>query len=298
MSEDYSDQNLRGRSFEGELLNGADFSKSDLRGADFSQASLVGANFTDARMGIRPIAAIVLLGAAIVVSIIAGLAIGAFAETTREQAQSSDWRDVFASVLMIFVAVSFIAVLMIKGASDAFRSFLILLVAIVLIDFVVVFVFAGEIRFRNAVPLLALIILFVPAAISGILGRLVGGTFGAWAIALVAVIGGIAAGRANGGVSAMAVSVILVLISKRALKGDARDGPMRYLGHRIATKRGTRFAHADVTRADFTGTNPIHSDMYSATTEGTIWDPGHSAYTSSHPSNKDEGSTGAPERTS
>lgn len=287
----YRRQNLRGRSFAGEELNGADFTASDLRGADFSHASLVGANFTDARMGIRPIAAIVLLAAAIVVSIVAGLAIGAFAETTREQAQSSDWRDVFASALLIFVAVSFLAILMIKGASKALRSFLILLGAIVLLDFVVVFVLAGEIRFRNAVSLLALIILFVPAAISGILGRLVGGTFGAWAIALVAVIGGLAAGRANGGVSAMVVSVILVLISKRALKGDARDGPMRYIGLRIATNRGTKFADADLTRANFTGTNPIHSDLHSATTTGIIWEPGHVGYTPDNPSDEIGGST-------
>lgn len=293
--DDYSGQNLRGRSFEGELLDGADFSDADIRGANFSRASLVEANFTDARMGIRPIAAIVLLGAAIVVSIVAGLAIGAFAEATREQAQSSDWRDVFASALMVFIAVSFLAILLIKGASDALRSFLILVGVVVLLDFVVVFVLAGEIRFRNSVPLLALIILFVPAAMSGVLGRLVGGTFGVWAIALVAVIGGVAAGRANGGVSAMVVSVILVLISKRALKGDARDGPMRYLAHRIVTRRGTRFAHADLTRADFTGANLMHSDLYSATTTGTIWDPGHAAYTHEHTSNKDEGFSGASE---
>ncbi len=278
MVEDYRGRDLRGRSFEGAMLDGADFSGADLRGTDFSRASLVEANLTDARIGVRPITALVMLTGAMVVSVLAGVAVGQFADMIREQASSSDWRDIFAALLMVLVAVSFIATLLLKGASMAFRAFAVVVAAVVLVDFVVVFVFAGEIRFRNSVPLIAMLVLFVPAALAGILGRMVGGTFGAWAIVLVALTGGLAAGRAQGGLAAVAVSMILVLISKRALNGDARDGPMRHLGHRIATKRGTRFAHADLTGASFTGTNPIHSDLYSATTQGTIWEPGHVAY--------------------
>lgn len=260
------------------MLDGVDFSGADLRGTDFSRASLVEANLTDARIGVRPITALVMLTGAMVVSVLAGVAVGQFADMIRDQASSSDWRDIFAAVLMVLVAVSFIATLLLKGASMAFRAFAVVVAAVVLVDFVVVFVFAGEIRFRNSVPLIAMLVLFVPAALAGILGRMVGGTFGAWAIVLVALTGGLAAGRAQGGLAAVAVSMILVLISKRALNGDARDGPMRHLGHRIATKRGTRFAHADLTGASFTGTNPIHSDLYSATTQGTIWEPGYVAY--------------------
>jgi MFS family permease len=295
MGEDYSGQNLRGRSFEGASLDSADLTDADLRGADFSHASLVGADFTDARMGVRTIFGLAMLAGAVVVSVLAGVVVGNFAEVTREQASSSDWRDVFASVLMVVVTVGFIAMLLIKGASKAFRAFAVIIGLVVIIDFLVVHTFAGEIRFRNSIPLIAMLVLFVPAVTAGILGRMVGGTFGAWAIALVALVGGFAAGRANGGISAIAVSVILVLVSKRALSGDARDGPMRYLGHRIATHRGTRFMHADLTRANFTGTNPIHSDMFSANTTDTIWEPGHAAYTSTHQSNKDAGSAGEPE---
>jgi hypothetical protein len=288
MGQDYRGRNLRGRSFRGELLDGADFTESDLRGADFSRASLVGANFTDARMGVRMVTGLAILAGAVVVSVLTGLIVGNFVETTREQASSSDWRDVFAGVLMALVVVSFIATLLLKGVSKAVRVFGVVVVLVVVIDFLVVFVFAGEVRFRNSVPLLAMLVLVVPAILAGILGRMVGGTFGAWAIALVAVVGGIAAGRAHGGLSAIAVSMILVLISKRALKGDTRDGPMRHLGHRVATRRGTRFMHADLTRANFTGANPIHSDLYSANTADTIWESGHVAYTRTPPSDKSE----------
>ena len=291
MVEDFRRQNLRGRSFQGELLDGEDFTESDLRGADFSRASLVQANFTDARLGVAPLTGLVLLAGAVIVSIVAGIAIGKFAEATQQQASSSDWRDVFASVLMVIVLVAFVGSLIVKGISSALRVFAVVLAAVIVVDFAAVFVFAGEIRFRNAVPLIVVLVMFLPAVIAGILGRMVGATFGAWAIALVAVIGGLAAGRANGGITALVVSVILVLISKRAIKGDTRDGPMRHLGHRIATHRGTRFMHADLTRANFTGTNPIHSDLYSATTTDTIWEPGHVPYTQEPPSNEVDGSS-------
>jgi uncharacterized protein YjbI with pentapeptide repeats len=72
--------------------------------------------------------------------------------------------------------------------------------------------------------------------------------------------------------------MLLVLISKRALANDARDRPMRYLAHRIATHRGTRFMDADLTRADFTGTKLSHSDMSSAVFRDTIWEPGQVPY--------------------
>ena len=268
---DYHGQNLRRRSFKGEELDGADFTDADLRGADFSNASLVDANFTDARMGVTPVIASLILVFAILVSLIAGVAVGHVAEVTRAQFASSDWRDIFGGSLMIAVVLLFLGLLVFKGASTALRSYIIAIVAIIVIDFAVVFIFAGEIRFRNAVPLVVALVLAIPAVTAGILGRMVGGTFGALAIAVVAVLGGLAAGRAGGGLAAVIVSVLLVLLSKRALKGDARDGPMRHLAHRIASHRGTRFTNADLTKADFTGTVLVHSDMSSAGFQGVVW---------------------------
>jgi len=181
-------------------------------------------------------------------------------------------------MLMVGTEVLFLGLVFLKGVSTALRTFVIALVVIVVVDFIAVFVMAGEVRYRNAVPLIAILVLTVPAALAGILGRMVGGTFGAWAIAVVAVAGGLSAGHAHGGLAAVIVSVLLVALSKRALHGDARDGPLRYLGHRIATHRGTRFTGADVSKANFTGTNVIHSDMSSAVLDGATWGPGQTPY--------------------
>jgi MFS family permease len=268
---DFHGQNLRRRSFKGEELNGVDFTVADLRGADFSNASLVNANFTDARMGVTPLVASLILLLALAVSLVAGVAVGHLAKVTRAEFSSADWRDVFGGSLMLAVVLLFLGLLVFKGASTALRTYVIAIVAIIVVDFAVVFIFAGEVRFRNAIPLVIALVLTIPAVIAGILGRMVGGTFGAWAIAIVAVLGGLAAGRAGGGLAAVIVSVLLVLLSKRALKGDIRDGPMRHVGHRIASHRGTRFTDADLTRANFTGTALVHSDMSSAVFQGVIW---------------------------
>lgn len=53
MPQDFSFQNLRGRSFRGQNLKGTDFSHSDIRGADFTHAVLTGANFNHAKAGLQ-----------------------------------------------------------------------------------------------------------------------------------------------------------------------------------------------------------------------------------------------------
>jgi uncharacterized protein YjbI with pentapeptide repeats len=53
MPQDFSHQNLRGRSFKGQDLAGADFSYADIRGADFSGANLRSANFRGTKAGLQ-----------------------------------------------------------------------------------------------------------------------------------------------------------------------------------------------------------------------------------------------------
>ena len=52
-NQDYSGQNLRGRSFKGQNLEGVDFSYADIRSANFTGANLRGANFTGAKAGLQ-----------------------------------------------------------------------------------------------------------------------------------------------------------------------------------------------------------------------------------------------------
>ena len=49
---DFTQRDLRDRSFAGQCLNGANFSRADLRGCNFRDSQLVGANFTEAQVGL------------------------------------------------------------------------------------------------------------------------------------------------------------------------------------------------------------------------------------------------------
>ena len=274
---DYHGMELRGRDFRGMNLARADFREADLRGADFTGASLIDANFTNARLGVRPFTGFLLLLGAVSISIAAGVATGLLAEATRQRAISSDWQDVLGGWLLVLVVVVFLFWLVRKGALQAVRIFAIVMVSALVLDFVILLIF-GSVRLERGLPIVGLILLFVPAAIAGILGRVVGGTMGTWAIAAVAALGGLAAGRVSGGFAAVVVSLLLVVVSRRALKGDARDLPVRRLAHRIVTHRGTRFTEADVTRADFTGTILTQTDMTRAVLADAVWEQGRGPF--------------------
>jgi hypothetical protein len=272
---DHAARDLRGTSFRNQDLSGSDFTAADLRGADFSGARLVEADFTNARLGVRPMTGLLILAGALLISIAAGLAIGDLARLTRDRATSSDWTEILAGSLVVVVIVAFFAVLIMKGVRQGLGVFLVAFTVALVLDFTVVVMVVGEFRFREPFVLIVLFLLFGPAVVAGVLGRIVGGTFGSWAIAGVAVVGAVSAGRVEGGAAAIVVSALLILISKRALALDERDRLLRRLAHRIVTRRGTRFTGADLTGADFTATLIAHSDLSQATLDGVIWESGH-----------------------
>jgi hypothetical protein len=110
--------------------------------------------------------------------------------------------------------------------------------------------------------------------VAGILGRVVGGVFGGWAIAIVSVTGGLAAGRVNGGLAAVVVTIILMFVSKRALEADDRDLLSHRLAQRIMARFGTKFTGADLTGANFADTALAQADLSEAVLDGAVWDKG------------------------
>jgi hypothetical protein len=53
MPQDFSGQNLQGRSFREQVLTGANFSNADIRSANFTNAILIDANFSHAKAGLQ-----------------------------------------------------------------------------------------------------------------------------------------------------------------------------------------------------------------------------------------------------
>ena len=269
----YSGQDLRGESFAGASLDGADFSGADVRAADFSGASLVDADFTNARIGVKPLAGALILIAAMLVSVLAGVVVGLLADGMEQRITSAEWQNLIGGIALLALIVLFFYMLLKHGIVRALKMFLVVVIIAVALDLIVVTIF-GEPRYRDGLPVIGLILLFGPAAVAGIMGRVVGGVFGSWAIAIVSVIGGLAAGRVNGGLAAVVVTVVLMLVAKRALKADDRDLLSRRLAQRIMARRGTNFTGADLTRANFAGTALTQADLSEAVLDGAVWDEG------------------------
>lgn len=269
----YRGRNLRRRSFRGAELDGASFSGADVRGADFTDASLVEASFVDAKVGVTPFTGILLLVVAVILVAAAGVVTGWLSSDTRDRLFSGEWQATLAGVTIVFLALLLFASLLWKGFDWAARAIAIAFAVSLAINLVVDFIY-GEVDVGVLARTVGLMILFALAAVAGIVARMVGGAFGPFIIVVVALIGGFVAGRADGGIGGIVVSVLLVFISKRALRLDRRDRPILKLSHQIVAARGTRFTGSDLTGADFAGTQLVNSDTTNAVLSGTEWDPG------------------------
>jgi hypothetical protein len=272
MTNDDSTDRILGTSFRGRSLVGADFSGRDVRGADFIGADLRGADFTDATFGVAPRTGIVLLGVAMLVAVAAGVAIGWVVDEIRVQVYADAWDEAAAGISLIFLLLAFVGLIVWRGFDLAVKVIAVLYVVVVGGN-IIANLIVEEVEWFRALRATWLLLVLFLAILAGILGRVIGGVFGSWSIALVAILGGLASGRAHGGVAGIIVAVSLVAISKRAVRGDARDRSLRRMVRRLVGRWGTRFDDADLSGADFTGVDVSGCTVVGATVVDVIWDP-------------------------
>jgi hypothetical protein len=267
---DHRGAKLRGADLSGAQLDRADFRGADLRAANLSTAHLAGADFRGARLGLRPMATVVLYSAALLVGVAAGAATGKTAEIVRERIATSEWQDVLSGGATLVVILLFLGALLLRGPKAALVTLLVALLVATIVNWTIASVY-GEPRLDVTIQLIAVVLIVAAAFIAGIMGRVIGGSWGGAGILVIAVTAGIVAGRAGGGLVVIAVSVVIVMLSKRALKGDERDRLVIKVAQRIIHLRSTSFARADLTGANFSGTHISHCDTTGALVEGVTW---------------------------
>lgn len=264
----------RGRSLRGQALEGADFSGKDVRGTDFTGADLRSSTFRNATLGVPPRVGAVILGSAMLVALSAGLAIGWAVHQMTDELSARKWDEVAQGSSIGLILIVLVALILWRGYDFAIR-FVAFFYVLVLAANLVANLLWDKIEWVTALRATALIIFLVLAVTVGTLGRVTGGVFGTWSVALVAVLGGLASGRAEGGIVGVVVAVCLAIIAKRAVKGDPRDRTLRHLAHRLVRRWGTKFIDADLTGTDFTGTDGSRCDVRGATVADVTWDPDH-----------------------
>lgn len=261
-------------SFRGQTLEGADFTGRDLRGADFTGADLRSASFREAEVGVAPRVAAAILGFGILIAIAAGTAIGWAVSQLRERFTADEWDQAVEGGSLGLTVLLLLALLLWRGFDFAIPLVVVFYVVVVAVN-VVANLLWEEFEWIALIRATALIVFLVLAIFAGMLGRVVGGVFGAWSVGIVAVLGGLATGQAEGGIVGLTVAVSLAIVSKRAIRGDLRDRTLRRMSHRMIRRWGTQFVDADLTGADFTGTDASRCDARRATVDDVTWDPKH-----------------------
>ena len=252
----------------------ADFSGKDVRGADFTGANLRSANFQEAKIGVAPRTGLAILGLSLLVALAAGFAIGWGVNEIRKRFNSDEWDQVAEGSTLGLTILVLLGLIIWKGFDFAIRFVAVFYAVVVAINIVANLIW-DDFEWLVLVRATALIVFVILAIIAGMLGRVVGGVFGVWSVVIVAMLGGLATGQSEGGITGVIVAISLALISKRAVRGDPRDRSLRRIGHRLVRRWGTQFVDADLTSADFTGTDPSRCDARGATVDEVTWDPDH-----------------------
>ena len=254
------------------MLDQADFTHADLRGVDLSRARLRNSNFTEARLGLAASAAAALFVASLLIVGATGWTIGWTPRDLVVGLGGAEWEVVLGRVIAMLVIGFFILCVVAFGLLRAAKYGAIALLVGLGVNYVVIGFTSREFEFDRDGQVIGVLLLLFASVISGGIARVVGGSLANWAIVVVGLTGGFAAGRAGGGLAGVVVAGLLIVLAKRMLHRDRRDAYTRRLVHQIVSRRGTRFTGADLSGADLTGTQLAQSDLTGALLEGAILD--------------------------
>lgn len=277
MSLDFSDRDLKSRSFRGQDLKGANFSNADIRGTDFAKANLLRANFTDARAGLRPYQVLAIVIFSVFLSALSSFAGGTYAGLIGAGISITSPLDALGNAAPLFAVgsiitlVASIIIFFFKNFKFVFIYFLIQIAILTMISGL--FLKLGSMGFAGAsntskviswinnggilsmllantalaAMTLAVVLSVMVAGLWGIVGCLAGASsLGLW-YALdeywitVWVISGV-----------MATSLAGVYLAKQVLAGNYKLSFFRTIAITLMTIRGTSFRSTNLTEANFT----------------------------------------------
>jgi len=305
MSQDFSNQNLRGRSFQGQDLTNADFSYADLRGANFRGAILNGANFSYAKAGLkRRRSASVAIGAFLlsgfpdlalrIINLI--FFIYLFQPEILKNADRSLPNLLFLTLLIVFV-ISIIR----KGLAPALKTIALSIAIVLIIATILAFIQPNVAAIIFIDVVIVQLILLACIAMSAVLSIAI--AVGGIAIALYFVIqycivnlagnlffrnalfqtrylfqlgnAEIPIDFTSSTAIALAFNAVLSLLSVyigwKAAVGDPGFALLRRIVIPIVTIGGTSFRDADLTDANFTRARLKGADLRGAMLVRTCW---------------------------
>jgi uncharacterized protein YjbI with pentapeptide repeats len=260
MPQDFSHQNLRGRSFKGQDLAGANFSGSDIRGADFTGANLTLANFSYATAGLTWGGLIALLITALLFATLAGLFLPYFIIDTISLLTTN--KDLTRGLVLIILGFLFTYFFLRQGLfvatvaialSATFSGMMSLSTSIV-----AVLVLTVALTIAFAVSKQAVNLTLASSVIAALYITII---FGKTQPELLVVVM----------IATIAEVTLSVFISRQALAQEQKYAFVRTFAILFGISDGTRFQGSDLTDANFAGATLESINLLKANITRTCW---------------------------
>jgi hypothetical protein len=207
----------------------------------------------------------------------AGVLIGLAVEGTRERLSSNELDQVVVAGAVMVTLVVLVAVSFSRGLGTALNLAAVVYVALVTGNIAANLIW-GDVEWEAVIRATLVVWAFAFGIWAGVVGHLMVGLFGRWAIAGMTVLGALASGRVEGGLAGIVLAVSIAHFSSRAGRGDARDTGLLRFARRSVRRWGTRFVDADLTDVDFRGVDMGKCDLTGAALDGVRWEPGQTSY--------------------
>jgi uncharacterized protein YjbI with pentapeptide repeats/uncharacterized protein (DUF697 family)/tellurite resistance protein len=263
MVHNFSNQRLRGKSFQGQDLAGANFAASDLRGVNFARANLTDANFTGAHMGLPPWRRGLLLACLGLGAIATG--VFAFGLDRVVLYLQSDRLETPQAVPLLLGSLAFLITVTLRLGVDDLNKWLMrfLVVLVILVSMIL----GGHPDWGNAVTMVALGIavtvgLVQYVALLAAIAETIAGAIECAALSAVAVmvIGWLGSSGLTLGIAVGAIA-LGTFLGVRSRRDDA-------VIHRgaiaLSSLGGTCFKQSNLTNANFSQANLNSSDFRQA----------------------------------
>jgi uncharacterized protein YjbI with pentapeptide repeats/uncharacterized protein (DUF697 family) len=256
--QDFSNQKLRGKSFQGQDLSGANFKRADLRGANFKRANLSSANFTKAQFGLTPLHRALQLLATAIAAILSGTFTYVLSPliTTLSSIQPQ-------SLPLLFGFLAFLGLITLRLGVESLNVWLMRLLVVLVI--LVSMILGGHPDWGNALTLVALTIAAVVGLTQYIAIVVRCGEMLAGKIESAAMVGLCVAASAFTTRNPIAGVIALSAIALgNVIAIDRNDSVIHAMVVALTTIGGTKLQQANLTNANFTQAQLGSTDLRQA----------------------------------
>lgn len=268
MPPDYSNQNLKLRSFKNQDLEGANFSNADIRGVRFNGANLSGADFSNARTGLPLIRKIVFFLFSMFLSLYSAIIFSESCFQISILLLAKKALFFSGGVFISCIVAVYMIIAVLWGFGRTFQKVFIktILITIALGGILTV---AGIGKGYGTMLAVSSMVIVAMSIFIGTFVRIASGYYSNIVFILIGCSCGFVNKDLRLGICTVPLALVCMIISQRALAGDIKHDYLRKTALKWVAGFGTNFRKANLDGADFKGAVVMQSDFTGASLKGT-----------------------------